>query len=131
MTIAEDFVRRAAIHREHQRLSQAELARRMKAQGFPWHPMTVQRTESGERPLRLDEASALAAILGMPLFSDRALAVDLAAAHERANRLAGELAETRAALADLRQGRTRDRRALSSIRTALRRALAHVDEVAP
>lgn len=52
-------------HRERKGLSQAELARRMKSQGHPWHPMTVARTETGERPLRLDEAVGLAGILGI------------------------------------------------------------------
>lgn len=50
-------------HRERAGLSQTELARRMKAQGHPWHQMTVARTETGERPIRLDEALALAAVL--------------------------------------------------------------------
>lgn len=53
--------------REQRRLSQAELARRMKAQGLSWHQVTVGRTESGTRPLRLDEAIALAAIFEVEL----------------------------------------------------------------
>ncbi len=48
-------------------LSQTELARRMRSQGFNWHQATVNRTEAGERPLRLDEALAIAALLGLPM----------------------------------------------------------------
>lgn len=50
-------------HRERLGMSQTELARRMKQQGLPWHQVTVARTESVERPLRLDEAVILAGIL--------------------------------------------------------------------
>lgn len=35
----------------------------MKALGFPFHQQTVQRVEAGERPVRLDEAYAIAEIL--------------------------------------------------------------------
>lgn len=63
-------------HRKRRRLSQTELGRRMKAQGHPWHQMTVARTESGDRPLRLDEAIALAGIFDVSvsdLFTNRTL----------------------------------------------------------
>lgn len=45
-------------------MNQTELARRMKAAGYPFHQQTVQRVEAGERPIRLDEAYAVAEILG-------------------------------------------------------------------
>lgn len=35
--------------------------------GVKWHPMTVDRVESGERPLKLTEAIALAGIFGVTL----------------------------------------------------------------
>lgn len=54
-------------HRERRGMSQAELARRMKNQGYSWYPATVARTETGERPLRLDEALSLAGILGVTI----------------------------------------------------------------
>jgi len=54
-------------HRERLDLSQAELARKMSAQGHGWHPMTVNRCEEGDRPLRVSEAAALAGIFDIPL----------------------------------------------------------------
>jgi hypothetical protein len=41
----------------------------MEARGFRWHATTVARTESGERPVKLDEAAALADIFAVPLDS--------------------------------------------------------------
>lgn len=54
-------------HRERLGLSQTALSNRMRALGLSWHQMTVGRTESGERPLRLDEATALAGCLDVPV----------------------------------------------------------------
>lgn len=51
-------------HREWIELTQTEFARMMKARGFAFHQQTVQRIESGERPIRLDEAFAIAELLG-------------------------------------------------------------------
>ena len=46
------------------RMNQTELARHMKARGFTnWYQQTVQRTEAGEREIRLNEGEALAQIL--------------------------------------------------------------------
>ncbi|MBA9002037.1 helix-turn-helix domain-containing protein [Thermomonospora cellulosilytica] len=64
--IAAAAVRR---HRERLGMSQTELAKRMAELDLSWHQMTVARTESGERPLRLDEALALANIFQIPLDS--------------------------------------------------------------
>ncbi|MGZ0710550.1 helix-turn-helix transcriptional regulator (plasmid) [Coraliomargarita sp. W4R53] len=50
--------------REAKEMSQTELARQMKDAGFPYHQQTVQRVESGERPVRLAEAFAIARCLG-------------------------------------------------------------------
>jgi transcriptional regulator with XRE-family HTH domain len=48
--------------------SQEELARRMSAAGFAsWHQSTVGRTETGDRPLRLNEAVALSELFGVSL----------------------------------------------------------------
>lgn len=44
-------------------MNQTDLARRMKAQGHAFHQQTIQRVEAGERPVRLDEAFAIADIL--------------------------------------------------------------------
>ena len=46
-------------------LSQSQVALAMTHRGFAWHQTTVAKTESGERALRLDEASALAGVLGV------------------------------------------------------------------
>lgn len=47
--------------------SQEEVARRMSAFGVDWHQTTVGRTETAQRPLRLNEAFALAALFGVGL----------------------------------------------------------------
>lgn len=48
--------------------SQEELARRMVGAGFgTWHQSTVGRTETADRPLRLNEAVALAELFGTSL----------------------------------------------------------------
>ena len=48
-------------------LSQAKLAKAMHEAGFKWSQATVWSVESGERPVRLVEAIALASILHAPL----------------------------------------------------------------
>lgn len=56
--------------REERGWSQSELARRMAEAGWPkYTQMTVSRTEKGERPIRLNEAEALAEVFGVELFS--------------------------------------------------------------
>jgi transcriptional regulator with XRE-family HTH domain len=47
--------------------SQEEVARRMTAYGFDWHQTTVGRTETAARPLRVNEAVALAALFEVPV----------------------------------------------------------------
>ena len=48
--------------------SQEQVARRMAAQGFDsWHQTTVGKTETAQRPLRLNEAVALSGLFGIPL----------------------------------------------------------------
>lgn len=59
-TVFRDSMKR---RREILGINQTELARRMKALGYPFHQQTIQRVEAGERPIRLDEAYALAEIL--------------------------------------------------------------------
>ncbi|GAB3183637.1 hypothetical protein GCM10027060_18930 [Nesterenkonia halophila] len=53
--------------RESQEISQAELARRMSAVGYNFHQQTVQKIESGTRPVRLDEAADISRELGHDL----------------------------------------------------------------
>lgn len=51
-------------HREELLLSQQELADKMRAAGFKWSQATVWSVESGERPLRISEAIAVAQCCG-------------------------------------------------------------------
>jgi len=68
--------------RERMGLPQNVLAMTMNSMyGFPWHQTTVGKVESGERPIRLAEAVAVAQSLGVPLD-------DLVAEAERAHRAA-------------------------------------------
>ena len=46
-------------------MSQTALAKKLAAQGLPFHQPTVQRIEAGERPVRLNEAVAIAQALFM------------------------------------------------------------------
>lgn len=48
-------------------ISQSELARKLKARGMKFHQQTVQRVEDGTRPVRLNEAYAIAETLGTDL----------------------------------------------------------------
>lgn len=50
--------------REAAGLSQGKVADAMNAEGFTFYQQTVAKVESGERPLRLDEATALVRVLG-------------------------------------------------------------------
>jgi transcriptional regulator with XRE-family HTH domain len=46
-----------------------EVAERMKAYGYNWHQTIVAKTETGQRPLRLNEALDLASLFGVSLTS--------------------------------------------------------------
>ncbi|MFJ4999890.1 helix-turn-helix transcriptional regulator [Microbacterium sp. NPDC088619] len=46
-------------------MTQTDLAHRLKDMGLPFHQQTVQRVETGLRPVRLDEAFAIAMVLGV------------------------------------------------------------------
>lgn len=81
MNIADAFVERARQRRKDLKLSQTELARRM-TERLPetWYQVTVGRTEAGQRPIRLDEAAAMAAVLGLAApFDEEALAAERSA----------------------------------------------------
>ena len=47
--------------------TQEELARQMAAYGYDWHQSTVARTETADRPLRLNEVVHLAALFRVPV----------------------------------------------------------------
>jgi transcriptional regulator with XRE-family HTH domain len=51
--------------RANRRMSQADLADRMRDHGFRWSQATVWSVEKGDRPLRLTEGDALAFVLGL------------------------------------------------------------------
>ena len=47
--------------------SQQELADRMAREGFPWRQTTATKTETAARPLRIDEAVALARVFDVQI----------------------------------------------------------------
>lgn len=52
--------------RDKHGLKQAELVEQLRANGLhDWHPTTLSRTESAERPVRLSEALVIAQVLGV------------------------------------------------------------------
>jgi transcriptional regulator with XRE-family HTH domain len=59
-----NFIEQMARLRESRKISQTELAKRLRAAGLPFHQQTIQRVESGERPVRLNEAFVIARELG-------------------------------------------------------------------
>lgn len=68
-----EFGRQVRIEREARGWTQAELAKRLEAEGISLHPSAIAKIElrDTERPraIRLDEAQALANIFGLPLDS--------------------------------------------------------------
>lgn len=61
------FADRMRQRREQLGISTRGFAGRMRDRGFDWHHTTVQRTEQAKRPIRLAEASSVAAILDVNL----------------------------------------------------------------
>ena len=56
-------------------LSQQNVADALKAQGFRFHQTMIAKIERGERPVRLDEAVAFAALFGTTLDATLGLTV--------------------------------------------------------
>lgn len=56
-------MRRMKALREEHGTSQAELAKQVSDEGLPFHQPTIQRIETGARPIRLNEAMVLARVL--------------------------------------------------------------------
>ena len=48
-------------------LTQTDVAKAMSAHGFTWRQGTVSATEAAERPIRVNEAAALAVVLGVDI----------------------------------------------------------------
>lgn len=64
----ERFAQNLRRFRERAGLRQAELVDKLRAAGLKdWHPTTLSRTETGERPVRLSEAAIIAEVLGFDL----------------------------------------------------------------
>jgi transcriptional regulator with XRE-family HTH domain len=73
--------------------SQEHLAEQMQMLGHNWLQSTVTKTENGQRPLRLNEAAALAEVLAVPLAeATRPLpdSADLAALREQIAQVSAE-----------------------------------------
>jgi len=64
-----NFRERMARMREALGMTQTDLARSLKAFGLPFHQQTIQRIESGERPIRLNEANLIAQTLDADLLT--------------------------------------------------------------
>ena len=88
--------------------SQGVLAESMRKRGFKWSQGTVWTVETGERPLRLSEAVALAELFGLPIealsqpeddMREQLLRAELAAARSEVERASSRVAEIEAELA--------------------------------
>lgn len=64
-----NFREQMARIREQRGMTQTDLARRLAAWGLPFHQQTVQRVESGQRPVRLNEALLICRELNVSLDS--------------------------------------------------------------
>ncbi|MEV4752162.1 helix-turn-helix transcriptional regulator [Streptosporangium sp. NPDC049248] len=64
-----NFIQQMKRLREARKMTQTDLARQLKAYGLPFHQPTVQRIETGERPVRLNEAHLIAKVLGVDVDS--------------------------------------------------------------
>ncbi len=53
------------LYRKEMGWSQADLAKAMRERGFDWLQTTVSKTEAAERPIRLNEAVAVASLFGV------------------------------------------------------------------
>lgn len=60
------FIEQVRNIRQQRGWSQRDLADRLATEGFPLHPSAIAKLETGQRPLRVAEAVALASVLGIP-----------------------------------------------------------------
>lgn len=61
------FAQRMQQLREADAMTQTDLANAARAQGLPFYQQTIQRIETGQRPVRLDEAYIIAAVFQIDL----------------------------------------------------------------
>lgn len=133
MSVADAFVERARRRREDLKMSQHELARRM-TDRMPetWYQMTVSRTESGLRPVRLDEAAAMADALGLAKpFNDDATAAEQAVEATVEARIAEITKQADEQIAEMAERLTRANARAAQMDSALRavRAIVNREEV--
>jgi transcriptional regulator with XRE-family HTH domain len=62
-----NFIQQMQRLREAHGMTQTDLARQAKSHGLKFHQQTIQRIESGQRPIRLGEAHVIASIFGVHL----------------------------------------------------------------
>jgi transcriptional regulator with XRE-family HTH domain len=62
-----NFVEQMVRLREMRKMTQTDVAKALKSYGLPFHQQTIQRIETGERPVRLNEAHLIAKVLGVGL----------------------------------------------------------------
>lgn len=69
MSIDDYFGKSVRAYRTSEKLSQRAFAGRLTSAGMPVDAAAISRIESGERSVRLQEASVIAGVLGVPLVS--------------------------------------------------------------
>lgn len=95
----------ARAYREKLGMTQAEVARAMTARGFTMRQSTIAKIEAAQRPVRVNEAAALAVVLhaGLAdLVTDPAQRGALAAARNEERELAGQVLQAERGLQDRR-----------------------------
>jgi transcriptional regulator with XRE-family HTH domain len=96
-----NFRERMLRMRESKEMTQTDLARALRSNyALPFHQQTIQRIESGERPVRLNEANLIASTLNVDLFtmmadidSPEAVRLNLELASDRLVERGSEIAE--------------------------------------
>jgi transcriptional regulator with XRE-family HTH domain len=111
--------------RKARRMSQADLARELAARGFAFQQQGVLKLEGGTRPLRFEEALALAEILGVnpAVLADRP--VRAAAAAKQLLHVETDIADVQQRIAELQQ----DLERLKSVKAEAERRLADAGAV--
>ena len=66
-TASENFARSLRGAREDRGMSQERIAKEMNTRGFKFHQSTVNKIETGERKVNVEEAFELAKVVGIPL----------------------------------------------------------------
>jgi transcriptional regulator with XRE-family HTH domain len=117
--------RRTAVRAAAKRMSQADLARELTARGFSFQHQGVLKLEGGARPLRFEEALALAEIFGVSpaMLSDRP--AQAAAAARQLLHVLTDIADVQQRIAELEQ----DLEHLESVKAEAERRLADAGAV--